>query len=316
MEREKLRHWYSQNHRPLPWRENRDPYRIWISETMLQQTTSTAVIPYYEKFIARFPNLRSLATAQVEDVLQHWAGLGYYSRARNLHRAAQDIWMLGEFPRSVNELLELPGFGPYTARAVASLAFDASVGVVDGNVIRVLTRYNNWRAQWWKSSVKEKLQEEADKWVESVPSHEVNQALMELGATICTPRNPSCWLCPIRVKCQSRIKGTVSTLPLRRPRKPKMLVLWTVQILTSGSRIALVQNSDLPFLRNQWVPPGPIKTITCRPKNFDFRHHITHYEIYIKIRRVKSVARAKWILKKDVSRFAPTSIVRKILETV
>src|SRR5688572_19286950 len=128
-----LLEWYAQNKRALPWRENRDPYRIWISETMLQQTTTTAVIPYFERFTRKFPDLKTLAKAPQSEVVEAWAGLGYYSRARNLHKSAQALFAAGGFPRRFRELIELPGFGPYTSRSVASLAFDESVGVVDGN---------------------------------------------------------------------------------------------------------------------------------------------------------------------------------------
>ncbi len=157
--------WYRKNRRDLPWRHTRDPYSIWISETMLQQTTTQAVIPFYERFLKRFPDVRSLAAGRLEDVFEMWSGLGYYSRARNLHKAAKAL-AERRFPRRFEELIELPGFGPYTARAVASLAFGQEAGVLDGNVIRVLSRVHDLAEEWWKTSGRKKLQTLSDAWVQ------------------------------------------------------------------------------------------------------------------------------------------------------
>src|SRR6185312_12760226 len=160
-----LLEWYRANRRELPWRASRDPYRIWISETMLQQTTTTAVIPFFERFVARFPDLKALAQSTEAEVLEMWSGLGYYSRARNLHKAAQALVARGGFPQTHEELAEFPGFGPYTARSVASLAFDQAVGVVDGNVIRVLSRCEGEDWEWWRPNVRQQIQNRADAWV-------------------------------------------------------------------------------------------------------------------------------------------------------
>ncbi|MCB0410907.1 MAG: A/G-specific adenine glycosylase, partial [Bdellovibrionales bacterium] len=153
--------WFKTNHRPLPWRVNRDPYRIWISEVMLQQTTSRAVQPFFERFLKRFPNLKSLSQAKIEDVYEVWAGLGYYSRARNLLKTAQILGRTG-FPKTFEELLKLPGLGPYTARSISSLAFEQRVGVLDGNVIRVLSRLSGEAISWWTTEGRTKLQGWAD----------------------------------------------------------------------------------------------------------------------------------------------------------
>jgi A/G-specific adenine glycosylase len=201
--------WYRGIRRDLPWRKDRDPYRIWISEVMLQQTTVVAVIPFYEKFLKRFPTLKDLAISPVEDVLEYWAGLGYYSRARNLHKSSQVLHVNG-FPKTAAELLELPGFGPYTARAVSSLAFDEKTGVLDGNVIRILSRKFGRSVEWWKPKGRNELQEIADALAQTEHSADLNQGMMELGATICTPAKPACLLCPWQRSCLARRRGRIA----------------------------------------------------------------------------------------------------------
>src|SRR5436853_2803564 len=180
--------WYRKSHRDLPWRGTTDPYRIWVSEIMLQQTRAVAVIPYYERFLARFPTVATLAAAPEQDVLALWAGLGYYSRARNLRRAAQAIVAAGGFPRDYDAIRALPGIGDYTAAAVASIAFSLPHAVLDGNVMRVVARVENEGADIGTVRTRERFRAVAQEWlVPDDPGH-FNQALMELGATVCLPR--------------------------------------------------------------------------------------------------------------------------------
>ena len=207
--------WFLKNRRPLPWRADRDPYRIWVSEVMLQQTTVVAVIPYYENFLRKFPTLRHLAKAPLEQVLEAWSGLGYYSRARRLKEAAVALNQMGGFPQTSAQLAKLPGFGPYTSRAVSSLAFGEKVGVVDGNVIRVLTRLMGFQGEWWSAAAARHLQALADKLSEKSDPYVYNQAVMELGATVCTPQNPSCSVCPVAARCVARTQNL--TPPDSRP---------------------------------------------------------------------------------------------------
>ncbi len=190
-----LINWYLENQRLLPWRMDRDPYKIWISEVMLQQTTVAAVIPYFEKFIQKFPTVQILASSKLEDVYEFWAGLGYYSRARNIHASAKILAISG-FAKTHTELIKLPGFGPYTSRAVSSLAFNESVGVLDGNVIRVLSRVFAIKSEWWKPLHRIQLQNYSDQLAKYGESANLNQGLMELGATVCTPQKPLCPICP------------------------------------------------------------------------------------------------------------------------
>ena len=190
--------WYARGHRDLPWRDTRDPYRIWVSEIMLQQTRAQAVIPYYHRFLERFPSVEALAAAAEDEVLALWSGLGYYSRARNLRLAARQIVDSGGFPRSYEGIRGLPGIGDYTAAAVASIAFDLPYAVLDGNVLRVVARVANDAADISAARTRERFRAMAQGWLDAAiePGH-FNQALMELGATVCLPRKPLCLVCPL-----------------------------------------------------------------------------------------------------------------------
>lgn len=311
--------WYHNVKRPLPWRKDRDPYRIWISEVMLQQTTVVAVIPFYERFMQRFPNLEALASAPLEDVLEHWAGLGYYSRARNLHRAAQELRTRG-FPRSFSELIELPGFGPYTARAVSSLAFGESVGVLDGNVIRVLSRLHGLEIEWWKPQGRARLQALADAMARSADAADVNQALMELGATVCTPSSPACLLCPWSRSCAARKGEMVGKLPLKRPRRAREIWQWSPVVIKRRGRILLIDNDYAPFLKGHWILPGSARLLEKPPERFDYRGSVTHHDIFVRIRRADAAAKlddhgkSKWIPVEKLKKEIPASLIRKAIE--
>jgi A/G-specific adenine glycosylase len=200
--------WFDRNRRELPWRRTRDPYAIWLSEVMLQQTQVATVIPYWERFLARFPTVTALAEAPLDEVLSLWSGLGYYSRARNLHRAANEVVARhgGALPASHAALLALPGFGRYTAGAVASIAFGLPEPLVDGNVARVFSRACAIEGAPGDREREKKLWAEAARWVQGERPGELNQALMELGATVCTARSPRCGLCPLTV-CAWRAAG-------------------------------------------------------------------------------------------------------------
>lgn len=317
-ERKKLLSWYRENHRQLPWRLNRDPYRIWLSETMLQQTTTTAVIPYFERFLERFPTLEKLASASLSEVVDLWRGLGYYSRAKNLHLAAIELHRRGCFPQTYAELIQLPGFGPYTARAVSSIAFGEPVGVIDGNVIRVFSRYWAWQAQWWKPFIRQNFQNAADAFVEKLPSNEMNQALMELGATICTSKNPTCWLCPLASSCQSRAEQKWAQFPTPKPKRAREYWLWQVDLRFQKSKIALTREHNLPFLRQHWAPYGKATKVAKKPREFDFSHSITHHDIYVQVqlnqsKPTKEQPPHKWVEIREVSKDNPTSLLKKIL---
>ncbi len=231
--RKRLLGWFRQFQRDLPWRRTKDPYRIWLSEIMLQQTRVAAVIPYYERFLERFPDVDALAEAPQEDVLRLWSGLGYYSRARNLQRAAQQIVAThgGQFPRNEEEALALPGIGSYTAAAILSIAFDAKHAVLDGNVARVLARLNAVRGDLRERGRWQGLQESADERLDRRSPGDWNQAMMELGAILCTPRAPQCLLCPVAKFCRARQLGLTETIPEKRKKRATVEVTLAAAVL-------------------------------------------------------------------------------------
>jgi A/G-specific adenine glycosylase len=317
--------WYRANKRDLPWRKNREAYAIWISEIMLQQTTVAAVIPYYEKFMKRFPNVETLARANENQVIEMWAGLGYYSRARNIHKAAKLISANG-FPSKSEELIELPGFGPYTANAVASLAFNEKVGVLDGNVIRVLSRVNGLKLNWWLPKERAQLQVLATELAQTEFNSEINQGLMELGATICTPKKPLCLMCPWKKLCKSLKNDLVVQIPRPKPKQDSEIWHWIVDVQNNGKQIYLEPNTATPFLAGLPFPKGHAKKVNKKPKKFDIKHSVTKYEIYIQVNeiktlksiqtRTKAVARSKWVELKSVKKHNPSSLMTKILKKI
>ncbi|MFZ3228832.1 MAG: A/G-specific adenine glycosylase [Pseudobdellovibrio sp.] len=306
--------WYLANRRELPWRTSKDPYRIWISEVMLQQTTVVAVIPYYEKFLARFPNLKTLASAAENEVLEYWAGLGYYSRARNIHRSAIKLSQTG-FYKTANELLALPGFGPYTSRAVSSLAFSEPVGVLDGNVIRVLSRRYGLHLNWWNSKEKAILQNLSDLLAQTEMNSEVNQGMMELGATLCTPKKPLCLMCPWKSRCLALKKDQVEIIPKPKPRAKFELWQLSFNPQIKKNKIYLKPFHKGPFLKNLLFPDSQIEKLAKKPKTFDFKHNVTKYEIFVTIEKVaiKTPADGEWVNLSDIKKINPSSLMTKIL---
>jgi A/G-specific adenine glycosylase len=216
--RKQLLNWFRQFQRDLPWRRTKDSYRIWLSEIMLQQTRVAAAIPYYERFLQRFPDVHALVAAPQEEVLRLWSGLGYYSRARNLQKAAQQIVAKhgGQFPARMDDALALPGIGNYTAAAILSIAFGKKLAVLDGNVARVLARLGAIHGDLRQSQRWQELQETADRLLEPKSPGDWNQAMMELGATLCTPKSPQCLLCPVAQFCEGRRLGIAESLPEKR----------------------------------------------------------------------------------------------------
>ncbi|BCR03104.1 A/G-specific adenine glycosylase [Desulfuromonas versatilis] len=213
--------WYGRHGRDLPWRGTRDPYRIWLSEVMLQQTGVTTVIPYYERFLGRFPTVSDLAAAPLEELIELWAGLGYYSRARNLHAAARRVVEVfdGSFPAELEALISLPGVGRSTAGAIRSIAFDLKGPILDGNVRRVLCRLYALEQDPRASAAERFLWARAEELTPAERPHDYAQAIMDLGATVCTPRSPDCPACPLEGLCLARARGLEKALPLRGRKK-------------------------------------------------------------------------------------------------
>src|SRR5580692_12505389 len=215
--------WFRAHQRDLPWRSSRDPYRIWVAEIMLQQTRIAAVMPYYDRFLEHFPTVQSLAAAPQQEVLKLWSGLGYYSRARNLHSAAKQIVAehAGKFPRSLEAALELPGIGVYTAAAVLSIAYDVPLAVLDGNVARVLARICAIGGDLRAPKTWSLLTSTANRVLARDAASDWNQSLMELGEVVCTPQSPRCGICPVAHRCRAHAEGLVNEIPApRRKRAP------------------------------------------------------------------------------------------------
>ncbi len=246
--------WYDAHGRKLPFRGTKDPYRIWLSEIMLQQTRTETVGAYYARFLERFPDVFALAEASEQDVLKSWEGLGYYSRARNLHKAAKQIVgrYAGRFPASVDALRALPGVGDYTAAAVASIAFGLPAPAMDGNLTRVLSRFHGVREDVGAPSVKRRLLELAREDMPESRCGDFNQALMDLGATVCIPGTPDCEACPLRFLCDARQAGDAEELPVKTAAKPPKEISMAVALITCGERIWMTQRREA-LLKNLWV---------------------------------------------------------------
>lgn len=314
--RKSLINWYLENKRQLPWRTTKNPYFIWVSEVMLQQTTIQAATPYYHRFIAELPNVDSLAQTSEAHLMSLWAGLGYYSRARNLQLAAKLISQNG-FPSKASELSELPGFGPYTSRAVSSLAFGEKVGVLDGNVNRVLTRLIGYRQEWWTTAAKNQLQQLADELAQTEQVSELNQGLMELGATVCTPKSPICTICPWVKSCKAFASKTWSQIPLQKKKREIEIWLWQPELhQNKKNEFALVKNPQVPFLKNSYIFPGVIKKQKNKPKTFDLKHSITHFDIFIKLKKPTSKIKFTplWVAEHNLSSVNPSSSLKKIID--
>jgi A/G-specific adenine glycosylase len=254
----RLLRWYGENQRPMPWRETRDAYRIWISEIMLQQTQVKTVREYYENFIRRFPDVQSLAMADIQEVMKAWEGLGYYSRARNLHRAARDVISRydGRIPDSYREILSLPGVGRYTAGAVLSIAYGQRVPVLDGNVIRVLTRLFHITDDVNRTHTRRRLWELAGELVPDQEAALFNQALMELGALVCRPRDPGCDSCPLRGLCRARSLRIQEELPVKPARKVLPHYDVTAGVIRNRNKILITLRPARGLLGGLWEFPG------------------------------------------------------------
>lgn len=349
--RTELLGWFATYQRNLPWRRDNDPYRIWISEIMLQQTRVAAVIPYFENFCARFPNVRALAEAEEAAVLRMWSGLGYYSRARNLQAAAQQIVREhgGTFPATEQHIRALRGIGKYTTNAILSIAFEKKHAVVEGNVARLIARLEALHGDLREGARWESLQRTADRLLSPQAPGNWNQAMMELGATICTPRSPRCLLCPVAKFCRARKLGLQDVIPEKRKKRATVSVLLAAAVLVDQRNRCILlpppensvgksQPHDVPtlvskmwhfpttpvsedptsdlrkYLRNVLGAKGLPLRFVALPK---IRHTVTYRAISVLPFRVEfktlpRVTGAKMIPLKDFSSLPVSNLTRKV----
>jgi A/G-specific adenine glycosylase len=300
--RRQLARWYDRNKRDLPWRNTSDPYAIWISEIMSQQTRVAAVIPYYQRFLERYPNPAALAEATEEELLTLWSGLGYYSRARNLQKASRQIVALGSFPETHEQILELAGVGEYTAAAVASIAFGLPHAAVDGNVKRVVARITNG---------KEDPRKVADLLLDRKNPSRSNQALMELGAMVCVPRAPHCDACPIASLCEANQRGTQENLPGKRIKPETVHMKRSLLLIRHKDKILLAPS---PRVQGFWDLPEPFEEARIGARLGEFRHSITHHDYRFTVfeGRVRHSPKGfRWVRCKDIDEIPLSTTAKK-----
>jgi len=340
-EAEALLSWYRRSRRDLPWRHTRDPWAIWVSEVMLQQTRVEHVVAYFERFLERFPSVAALAEAPLSDALAAWSGLGYYRRLRLLHRAAEQVMASGgAIPSAEERLRRLPGVGDYTAAAVASIAFGAATPVLDGNVVRVLTRKLACAEDPARPAVRRQLREAAAQLLDPAAPGDSNQALMELGATVCTPVASRCGQCPLARGCAARASGNPEAYPRRAKRRPPRLVPLVVAVVERGDHVLLFRRDDgevllagtweLPWVEGDDGDRSATSALAARyggrfalgDELGRVRHAITTRRIMASVRRATFITRddevregreAAWVARAEVATLPTSSLVRKAL---
>jgi A/G-specific adenine glycosylase len=297
--------YYSEARRDLPWRRTRDPYAIWVSEVMLQQTRVDTVIPYYERFISRWPNVRSLSEAPADDVRAAWSGLGYYRRASSMMKAAASIVRdhRGEVPGDFAALERLPGFGRYTAGAVASIAFGVEVPAVDGNVLRVLARVDGVEGDVARGDANRAVWSFAEALVRGERPGDLNQGLIELGALVCTPKAPSCDVCPVAAECVALAQGKVHEIPAPKRRPKRRTIEMTALLSVDGERVLLEKQPEAGLFAGLWCLPmleGSLEgdglldeaarrygfAIDAIEATTDTKHVLTHRDLCVRVARV------------------------------
>lgn len=304
--------WFDTNKRNLPWRtQPRNPYHTWLSEIMLQQTTVTTVIPYFQKFISKWPNLNDLASASLDDVLTLWQGLGYYSRARNLHKCS--FLLSQKFPTTEAELLKLPGIGPYTAAAIASIAFERRAIAVDGNVIRVMARYLAIN----KSKPVDEVKHALDLHFPNNRFGDFTEALMELGALICRPKKPLCHQCPIQKNCKAFLHNSIEGYPKKQPK---------TKLPTRYAKAFIIQRKDGAILLRKRpnkgllggmmeVPTTPWEQKEIKGNGPFVRHTFSHFHFKVQVMRTIDVSSFDgiWVHPEDLPQYALPTVMKKII---
>ncbi len=343
--RKALLRWFAETARDLPWRRTKDPYAIWVSEIMLQQTRVPAVVPYYERFLRRFPTVEQLARARLDTVIKLWEGLGYYSRARNLHRAAKEIVARfgGHLPSTREKLLTLPGIGRYTAGAIASIAFGRREPLVDGNVTRVLCRIFRIKGNPRDVVIQKRIWAIAGELVPEGHVGQFNQALMELGSEVCLPRQPRCDECPVNRLCEAKLHNEQDSLPTRVPKKQLPFHTVAVGVIYRNDRILIDKRKPEGLLGGLWEFPGgkkrrgesleaalrrevreelaltvrvdrPLAVVDHTYSHFRVRIHAFECTYVSGTPRCIACADFKWVRPQDLGRYAFPAANKKIIE--
>jgi len=334
-----LLRWFAANRRPMPWRDHPTPYRVWVSEVMLQQTQVATVIPYFNRFLRRFPSVAALARAREADVLKAWEGLGYYSRARNLQKAARKVACErgGRLPADVAELQALPGLGDYSAAAIASIAFGIPAPAVDGNVARVLARLWAVRADARNPVARRAFAERLRPFIPASAAGDFTQAMMELGALVCRPRDPRCGDCPLAEDCLARRRGLTGSLPSRRPLRKIPLLTQTAIIVRRGPRLAMIRRAESGLLHGFWELPTAIRRRCERPETAAVRaaaeaglvvraekvlgradHAFSHFRLRLtpvlcRLEAAPAALRVRWLTEKQIRARPVSTLHRRVL---
>lgn len=325
---QRLIDWFDVHGRKMEWRDTFDPYLIWIAEIIFQQTRIQQGLAYYQRFINRFPDVNSLAQADLDEVLKHWEGLGYYSRARNLHKTAKLLVeaYCSTFPDDYRELLKLKGIGPYTARAIGSFAFGNPVGVLDGNTLRVVSRVRGDFTPIDQSSARKSYQEQIDTWASSVNSRRFNHGMMDLGATICTPTQPACLICPLEAFCIARKEGSTALLPVKSKTLERPTRYFNFYLIFNGNEeLAILKRPEKGLWGGLWEIPNEELTYdiwsTPAKETFlgKFKHAFTHFDMLIHVhaldtlpKRMDATENLTFIPKDKISIFAFSKAVNNI----
>ncbi|MBS3907672.1 MAG: A/G-specific adenine glycosylase [Syntrophaceae bacterium] len=335
----KLLHWFKQNKRDLPWRKTRDPYAIWVSEIMLQQTQVNTAIPYYNHFLKTFPTVRSLARANLSKVLKIWEGLGYYSRARNLHQASRIIanHLKGKIPETPKDLLSLPGIGRYTAGAILSIAYNKETPILDGNVKRVLSRL--FVVSGHPKKTEEFLWPLSESLIPKGSPGAFNQALMDLGSVICTPKNPNCLGCPLKYFCQGYLSGKPGSYPVRSVKKKVPHIEAIAAVIQKDGKVLIRQRPPRGLLGGLWeFPNWPIDggknlkkylrlkvkgnfglKVKCKEPLGTFKQTYSHFKLTLHAYHcqvVDGIGNGKWVPIKNLPLLPLSKIHRKIANTI
>ncbi len=323
--------WYEHERRVLPWRETEDPYLIWISEIILQQTRVEQGLPYYLRFIARFPDVESLASASEDEVLRYWQGLGYYSRARNLHRAAKEIMSRfdGVFPHTFEDIRSLPGIGDYTAGAIAAFAYNLPYPALDGNVYRVLARLTDCEMAFDTSQGKKHFHKIAEELLDSENPRLFDSALMEFGALYCVPQNPDCEQCPLNIFCKAYAHHTVALLPVRKPR-PKVkdryfnYTIYLAPTSEGGLQTLIHQRQDNDIWKHLWEFPlqetdKEVSSGNSQQPAFSFIHVLSHQRIHARfviqqVPALPKLADTRIVALRDLDDYAFSRLTLRALE--